>query len=184
MEKQVKREEIYSGKVIKVVVDDVEIDDDVKTKREIVLHNGGACIAIKDVDGKYLMVKQYRYAQQKEMLEFCAGKIEKGENPDDAIIREAKEETGSIVTNVRKFGYIIPTCGYSSEKIYLYYGEVVSKTNQDLDKDERINVYKYSLAEIRQMILDGTIDDAKTIAVLYHIENLGIDKWKQKELHW
>lgn len=176
MENQIKREEVYNGKVIKVVVDDVILDDDVKTIREVVLHNGGACIAIKDSDDKYFMVKQYRYVQNKEMLEFCAGKIEKDENPDDAVIREAKEETGCIVKNVKKFGYIVPTCGYSSEKIYLYYGEVDRKVDQHLDKDERINVYKYSLKEIKEMILDGTINDAKTIALLYHIENSGLDK--------
>lgn len=181
MEKQIKREEIYNGKVIKVVVDDVSLKDGVNTKREVVLHNGGACIAIKDSDGKYFMVKQYRYAHSEEMLEFCAGKIEKGENPDNAVIREAEEETGCIVKNVKKFGYIIPTCGYSSEKIYLYYGEVDRKVNQHLDVDERINVYKYSLEEIRKMVLDGIITDGKTIACLYYIEQLGLDKWVLKK---
>ena len=176
MEKLIKRKEVYNGKVIKVVVDDVCLDDGVKTIREVVLHNGGACIAIKDSDGKYFMVKQYRYAQSKEMLEFCAGKIEKDENPDDAVIREAKEETGCIVKNVKKFGYIVPTCGYSSEKIYLYYAEVDKKVNQHLDIDERINTYKYSLEDIKKMVLDGTICDSKTIALLYYIENLGLDK--------
>lgn len=181
MEKQTNRKEIYNGKVIKVVVDDVIIDDNTPSKREIVLHNGGACIAIKDSDGKYYMVKQYRYVHSQEMLEFCAGKIELNENPDDAVIREAKEETGCIVKNVRKFGYIIPTCGYSSEKIYLYYGEVDSVASQNLDIDERINVTKHSFKEIKDMILDGTITDAKTIACMYHIENLGIDKWRLKK---
>ena len=175
MEKQIIREKIYDGKVIKVVVDDIEMNNGVKAKREIVLHNGGACIAIKDTDGKYFLVKQYRYAHQCEMLEFCAGKIEPNENPDDTVIREAREETGVIVKNVRKFGYIIPTCGYSSEKIYLYYGEVDKTVNQDFDEDEFINVYKYTYSEIKEMILNGTITDAKTIAIMYHIENLGID---------
>lgn len=176
MEKQTKRNEIYKGKVISVVCDDVVLDDGRKTKREIVLHNGGVCIALKDVtDNKYYMVKQYRYAQGKDMLEFCAGKIEKGEEPDPAVLRECQEELGYKAKNVKKFGCITPTCGYSSEKIYLYYGEKDEKVGQDLDVDESIDVYKYSFAEIKEMIKNGLIDDAKTIALILHIEMDGIN---------
>ena len=86
MEKQISRKEIYDGKVIHVVCDDIVTDDNIEAKREVVLHNGGACIALKDEsDGKYFLVKQYRYCHEKEMLEFCAGKIEKGENPDETM---------------------------------------------------------------------------------------------------
>ena len=171
MEKKIKRENIYSGKVITVIKDDVELDDGTQAKREVVLHNGGVCIALKDTDDdKYYMVKQYRYAQQKEMLEFCAGKIEKGEEPDKAVLRETTEELGFEATNVKKYGYISPTCGYSSEKIYLYHGEKGKGVGQDLDVDERIDVYKYSLDEIKMMIKNGIIDDAKTIALVLHIE--------------
>ena len=175
MEKQIKREEIYKGRVINVVSDDVSLDDGSIAKREVVLHRGGACIALQDDDGKYFMVKQYRYPHEKEMLEFCAGKLEEGENPDDAILRESKEELGYSAKDIKKFGYIIPTCGYSSEKIYLYYGKKDKEVGQHLDKDERINVYKYSFKEIKEMIKNGTIDDAKTIALILHIEMEGID---------
>ena len=169
MEKQVKREEIYDGKVIKVVCDDVELDDSTISKREIVLHRGGVCIGLYD-NGYFHMVRQYRYAQQKEMLEFPAGKIELNENPDDAILREAVEETGYSVKNIKSLGYVVPTCGYSSEKIYLYYGEADEYLGQNLDVDERIKTEKYTLEEIKKMIDDGTIDDAKTIALLYKLE--------------
>ena len=99
MEKQISRKEIYDGKVIHVVCDDIVTDDNIEAKREVVLHNGGACIALKDEsDGKYFLVKQYRYCHEKEMLEFCAGKIEKGENPDETIIREA--ESNKIIADM------------------------------------------------------------------------------------
>ena len=80
MERQVNREEIYQGKVIHVVKDEVELDDGSRAYREVVIHNGGVCIALKDGD-KFYMVRQYRYSLGKEMLEFPAGKIEKGEDP-------------------------------------------------------------------------------------------------------
>lgn len=176
MEKQIKREEIYKGKVVSLVVDEVELDNNVIAKREIVLHNGGACIALKDNDGKYLMVRQYRYVHQKEMLEFCAGKLEKGETPDQAIVRETEEELGYTAKNIKSFGYIIPTCGFCAEKIYLYYGEVDKKTSQNFDEDECINVEKYSYQEIKDMIKNKIIDDAKTIAIMYQLELNGIEK--------
>ena len=175
MEKQIKRNEIYTGKIIHVVCDDVVLDDGSTSKREVVYHNGGACIALKDNDGKFFMVKQYRYALGKDMIEFCAGKIEKDENPDDAILRETEEELGYKVKNLKKFAYIVPTCGYCSEKIYLYYGEASERVDRHLDKDERIDLLKYSYKEIREMIRNGEIDDAKTIALMFHLEMEGLN---------
>lgn len=175
MEKQKNRQEIYEGKVIHVVKDGVILDDGTSAVREVVKHNGGVCIALKD-DQYYYMVRQYRYAQSKEMLEFPAGKIEKNENPDDAIIREVEEETGFCAKNIRNLGSIVPTCGYSSEVIYLYYGEVDKYVGQNFDVDERINLEKYTLKEIKEMIKKNIIDDAKTIALLYRLQIEGIDE--------
>ena len=170
MEKLVKRKEIFDGKVIHVVLDEVSLDDGKITNREVAMHRGGVCIGLKHNDS-YFLVRQYRYAQGKEMLEFPAGKIEKDENPDDAVLREAIEETGFEAINVRKVGKMVPTCGYSSEIIHLYLGETGEYRGQNLDADERINVFEYRPEQIRKMIKDGTIDDGKTIALMYHIEN-------------
>ena len=168
MEKQLERKEIYNGKVIRVVKDEVILDDGSKSYREVVLHNGGACIALEK-DGKFFMVSQFRYALGKQMLEFPAGKIEKGEDPAQTILREAIEETGFEVKNLKSLGSIIPTCGYCTERIYLYYGEAGEEVGQHFDPDERIDLKLYSLCQIKEMIKDGMIDDAKTIAIVYHL---------------
>lgn len=168
MEKQVKREEIYEGKVIHVVKDEVELDDGRHSLREVVLHNGGVCIALKK-DERYYMVRQYRYALGMEMLEFPAGKIEKDEDPKEAILREVREETGYTAKNLKAFGYIVPTCGYCSERIYLYYGEADRKLGQQFDPDERIELESYRFDEIEQMIRDSIITDSKTIALMHRI---------------
>lgn len=173
MEKQISSKCIYDGKVIHVVKDEVQLDDKTIAYREVVKHYGGVCIALED-DGYFHMVRQYRYAQAKQMLEFPAGKIELNENPDDAIKREAIEETGYSIKEIKKLGYIIPTCGYSSEKIYLYYGKVDKYLGQNLDIDERIDTEKYSILEIKEMIKKGIIDDGKTIALMYKIELEGL----------
>lgn len=174
MEKLLNRQEIFEGKVIHVVKDDVVLDDGSKAIREVVYHNGGVCIALKD-DDKYFMVRQYRYACDKEMLEFPAGKIEKGEEPDKAIEREAKEETGYEATSIKKMGQVIPTCGYDSEIIYLYYGIAGQNVGQHFDVDERIKLEKYTFAQIKEMIRNNEIDDSKTIALMYKIELEGLD---------
>lgn len=174
MEKQLKREEIYNGKVISVVKDEVSIDNGRTSIREVVIHNGGACIAIKN-GNKFFLVSQYRYAQGAQLLEFPAGKIEKGESPDETILREAQEETGYSVKNLKYFGYIVPTGGYSSEKIYLYYGEADQKVGQHFDTDENLSLKAYTFAELQQLVKDKVIVDGKTIALMYFLKMEGLD---------
>ncbi len=171
MEKKISSKEIYNGKVIRVTVDDVEIDGGNRAKREVVHHRGGVCIALYDPhDRKFYMVRQYRYALSKEMLEFCAGKIEESENIDEAINREVIEETGYSARDIEYYGYIIPTCGYDNEKIHLYFGIADKNPGQHFDADERIELEKYSFKEIREMIKNGVIDDGKTVALMYQME--------------
>ena len=173
MEKNLNRKNIYEGKILTLAKDEVELDDGRKAFRELVLHRGGVCIAMKDGD-QYYMVKQYRYAQGKEMYEFPAGKIEKDEDPFCAIQREAIEETGHEAENITGLGYMIPTCGYSSEKIYLYHGYAGKEVGQDLDEDEDMDVYRFTLSQIKEMVKNGTIDDGKTICLLYKMELEGL----------
>mgnify|MGYP003296201633 CR=1 FL=1 len=131
-------------------------------------------INLKDKDGKFFMVRQYRYVPGVELLEFPAGKIEINENPDNTILRECIEETGYSCKNLRKLDYMIPTCGYSSEKIYLYYGEVDEKVGQHFDVDEDLKLEKYSIEEIKEMVREGIISDGKTICLILKMELEGI----------
>jgi len=176
MEKQIERQEIYDGKIIHVVKDKVLIEKNGNISyREAVYHNGGVCIALKDSDNKFFVVRQYRYVPNDTLIELPAGKIEKDEDPFEAIKREAVEETGRSAKNVKALGYIIPTCGYSNEKIYLYYGEVDEYKGQNLDFDEALDVEKYSLEELEEMIKKEEIVDAKTICLLSRIRLEGLN---------
>ena len=174
MEKRLDRQEIYTGKVIHVTKDKVELDNGTTSYREGVYHNGGACIGLKDKDGKFFMVRQYRYVPGVELLEFPAGKIEINEDPDNTILRECIEETGYSCKNLRKLDYMIPTCGYSSEIIYLYYGEVDEKVGQHFDVDEDLKLEKYSIEEIKEMVKKGIISDGKTICLILKMKLEGI----------
>lgn len=170
MEKKKNSKVIYTGKVVTLVVDDVILDDNRLAKREVVLHRGGCCIALRDPqDNKYYCVRQYRYALKDDMLEFCAGKVEKDEEPIVTVQRECEEELGFSVTNLKSYGYIAASCGYTSEKIYLFSGDVLEKVGTHFDEDENIKCEKYSLKELNEKVKSGEIYDSKTIALLYHL---------------
>ncbi len=175
MEKLVKSKTVYEGRVVSLKVDDVELFDKKLAKREVVVHHGGACIAVKSPRDTYYLVRQYRYAQGEEMLEFCAGKLEEGEDHRETVIREAREELGVEVKDLKYHGYMVPTCGYSSEKIYLYSATATAYLGQDLDEDEYLSTIEASLDEIQAMIADGRITDGKTICLVYHLLNGGTD---------
>ena len=175
MEKFLSSERIYEGKIINVRKDLVEIDDEKSANREIVEHNGGSSIALKNDEGKFYLVRQYRYAQKEYTLEFVAGKLEKGENPTEAIKREAVEESGYSVKNLEYFGYMMPTPAYAEEKIYLYYGEADEYLGQDLDDDEDIELLSYSYEELTRMVKTNEIRDAKTIAMILYLKLYGLE---------
>ena len=93
-EKTLNSKVVYEGKVVTVLKDDVEVADGHKSFREVILHSGGVVIAaLKDSD-TILLVKQYRYPLKHVNLELPAGKLEIGEDPNEACKRELEEETG------------------------------------------------------------------------------------------
>ena len=95
IEKQLGRTDIYKGRIIEVAVDDVELENGAKSKRELVMHPGGVCVAALTEQDEMLFVRQFRYPYQEVVLEAPAGKLERGEDPFEACKREQREETGT-----------------------------------------------------------------------------------------
>ncbi len=177
-EKTIKKEVVYDGHIIQVRKDEVELHDGSKADRELVIHPGGVGIAIEDEEGKFFMVKQYRYGQSKTMIEFPAGKKEKGEEPLTTAKRETVEETGYEGKDFIYLGSLVPTPAYDTEVIELYYAKQGEYKGQHLDDDEDLEVFKMSLEEITEKIVSGEIQDAKTIAMTFLIQ-----KFKEKDRH-
>ncbi len=171
-EKTLKTDVIYEGKIITVHVDDVELPDGTKAKREIVEHSGGVCVAALTDNDELLFVRQYRYPYKRELLELPAGKLEKGENPLEAGIRELEEECGVIAEKVFSLGTLYPTVAYCSEIIYLYGAVGLRSTEQHLDMGEFLSVEKKPLDEAVRMVMDGEISDSKTVALVLKIAKL------------
>lgn len=171
-EKTLKQNIKFSGQLINVRHDEVELPNNKITTREVVEHPGGVAVAMCDEKGDFFLVTQYRYAQQKEMIEFPAGKLEKGENPFVAIQREIAEETGYEGKDFIFLGTMVPTGAYLEERITMYYAKAGKHVGQNLDEDEFIRVTKKSLNEIIEMIFHGEIEDGKTIAMAFMIKTL------------
>ena len=166
MEKKIKENLIYKGRIITLYNDDVICENNKLTKREYVHHNGGAGIlAVKD--DKILLIKQFRYPYNKEIHEIPAGKIELGENPYLTAIRELEEECALKAPSLEELGYIYPTCGYSDEVIYLYLDKEFTLTKTNFDEDENITSKWYTISEVLKMIDNNEIVDAKTLIAIY-----------------
>lgn len=165
-EKTISSKVVYDGKVITVIKDDVEVSDGYKSFREVVLHNGGVVIAAMKDDNTVLLVKQYRYPLKSINTELPAGKLEKGENPDDAAKRELEEETGFKAKYWQSLGYINTTPGICTEKLYLYLAKDLEFVGEHPDEGEVLKCYEYSLDRVFDMIKTGEINDSKTICTL------------------
>ncbi len=165
-ERKINSETIYDGKVVKLVKDEVLCPNGNKSYREIVRHNGGAGVLCITPDNKVLLIKQFRYAYDEMLYEIPAGKLEAGEDPKLAAIRELEEETGMKASNVELLTEMYPTCGYSAERIYIYLALDCIKTQTNLDEDEFIIEEYIDFDKALDMVNDGTIKDAKTICAL------------------
>ena len=174
-EKRIDGECIYDGKIIKVSVDTVELPNGNCAKREVVGHPGGVTVLPLTTDDKIVMVKQFRYPYMEEVLEIPAGKLEYGEDPFEAGVRELREETGAIAQKYVDLGIMYPTPGYCAEKIYIYAATELSFFEQELDEDEFLNFEAVPLADLVEDVMSGRITDGKTqVAVLKAARMLGL----------
>lgn len=165
-EKTLDSKVVYEGKVVTVLRDDVEVADGHKSFREVVLHSGGVVIVALKNDDTILMVKQYRYPLKHVNLELPAGKLEIGENPDEACKRELEEETGYRAKSWKSLGFINTTPGICTEKLYLYLAKDLEFVGEHPDEGEIIKTFEYKLNDVFSMINNGEINDAKTICAL------------------
>ncbi len=165
-EKTLNSKVVYDGKVMTVIRDDVEVSDGHKSFREVVIHSGGVVIIALKNEDTILLVKQYRYPLKQVNLELPAGKLEIGEDPDEACKRELEEETGYRAKNWKSLGYINTTPGICTEKLYLYFASGLEFVGEHPDEGEIIKCFEYKLKDVFEMIKSGEINDAKTICAI------------------
>jgi ADP-ribose pyrophosphatase len=166
IEKTIASRRIYEGRAVNLRVDTVETPDGRRTTREIVEH--ADCIAVVPVDVKdnVLLVKQYRKAAEKELLEIPAGGIEPGEDPVTAVAREMREETGLLPRKIEPLGGFYSAPGYTTEYLYLYLATDMVPMPLTAEDTAEIEVIPVPRHHIPKMITDGIICDSKSIAGL------------------
>ncbi len=166
MEETISNESIYKGRVVELVMRQVLLPNGQMAEREIVVHNGGAGVLALDEDGNCFMVRQFRTAVEKELLEMPAGKLEKNEDPLSCAVRELEEETGCIAGKMEFLGQFLPTPGYDTEVLYLYLATELSQGKINLDEGEFLSTVKLPFKSLYQMALSGQIEDAKTVIAI------------------
>ncbi len=134
-EKQLACRNIYSGRVVRLEVCDVQLPEGRKGTREVVRHNGGAAVLYVK-DNKILLVKQFRFPYGKELYEIPAGKLNKGEDPLSAAARELTEETGCVAKSLTRLCEVYPSPGYTDEIIYVFLADDVTQSKPHPDEVE------------------------------------------------
>jgi len=162
-ETQKSSEKIFSGKLVDLYFDHVELPNGKSSTREWINHPGAVCIIPILPDGNLCLIRQYRYGPRDEFIEIPAGKLETGEDPLVCAKRELQEEIGYIAGKLTFLTNIYPAIGFSNEKMWMYLAEDLQLSNQSLDQDEFLELLPLSLEEAIDLINQGKITDVKTI---------------------
>lgn len=165
-EETISSRSVYKGKILDLKVDDVKLSDGQIAKREIIEHV--PCVTIVPVcdNGNILLIKQFRKAAEKELIEVPAGCIEKGETAEETVVRELQEEAGYKPANLTKIGGFYSSPGYCTEYLHAFIAQNLTKSRLHAEDTDSIEVIEVPLTEALEMIDSGIICDGKTIVSL------------------
>ena len=161
-------QEVYRGKVFSVTHDTVREPGEVTATRDVVRHNGSVVILAVDTstnpnDPGIVLIRQYRHAANKFLLELPAGRIEPGEKLIPAAKRELIEETGYHAKRWSKHVTYYATPGFVSEAMNILFAEDLTLGQAAPEDDERIELHMTPLSEVLRLIHAGKIEDGKTL---------------------
>tara|TARA_Y100000748_G_scaffold293061_1_gene282194 strand:- start:155 stop:694 length:540 start_codon:yes stop_codon:yes gene_type:complete len=154
---------VFEGKLLDVRKDKVTLPNGKNATREWIKHPGAICCIPILPNKKIGLIRQYRYALKKHMIEIPAGKLGRGEDPESCAKRELEEEIGFKANKISFLTNIYPAIGFADEKMWLYIAEDLIKTNIKLDDDEFLEIIPTNLEDAVDMVWSGKITDAKTM---------------------
>ena len=162
---------VYNGHNIRLRVDEVVLPSGKETVREVIEHNGAVAIVAMDIEKNILLVRQFRHAAGKELLEIPAGGIDPGETPEETTRREMQEETGYAPGKLERLGGFYSAPGYASEYLYLFLATELMPARLMAEDTEEIKLVRIPLNDVFELIRKGEIQDAKSIAgLLYYLK--------------
>lgn len=160
------RELKYEGTVIKIYEDTVAVNGH-EAHWDYIHHDGAAAVVPVTEDGKILMVRQYRNALDRVTLEIPAGKVDSPEEPRiECAYRELEEETGFRTEKLELLIRVNTTVAFCDEAIDIFVARNLIPSQQHLDEDEAIDVEKWELSDLLDLIYKGAMTDAKTVAAI------------------
>jgi ADP-ribose pyrophosphatase len=157
---------LFEGPIFQVARDRLGGESGERVVRDVVLHPGGAGALPLFDDGRVALVRQYRHAARRDLLEIPAGRLDAGETPGQAAAREVEEEVGVRVGRLEKLAEFYSTPGFCQEKLFVYLATALAPGTQQPDHDEVIEVVYLPLAEAVRMAREGEVEDSKTIIAL------------------
>lgn len=161
-EKKINDEIVFKGHLLEVHKDEVLCPNGHKSTREFINKGKAACVIALNNDGKFILERQFRYPYDDVIIEFPAGKSDPNEDGKVTAFRELKEETGYEANTLLYLGSTYPSVAYTNEIIDLYFAKDLKMTETHLDENEFVEVFYKSEDEIKEMIVNGQIKDAKT----------------------
>ncbi|MGQ9009528.1 ADP-ribose pyrophosphatase [Bacillus stercoris] len=171
-EKTIAKEQIFSGKVIDLYVEDVELPNGKTSKREIVKHPGAVAVLAVTDEGKIILVKQFRKPLERTIVEIPAGKLEKGEKPEYTALRELEEETGYTAKKLTKITAFYTSPGFADEIVHVFLAEELSvlEEKRELDEDEFVEVMEVTLEDALKLVESREVYDAKTAYAIQYLQ--------------
>lgn len=171
--KTLSRKTVFSCPVFEVSRREIEVSSSRKVERFVVEHPGAVVFLPQSEEGDIYLVKQYRAALERSLLELPAGTLERGEDPLECAKRELAEEVKLQAVTWVRLGELFPAPGFCNEKQHLFLARGLSPAQGELDEDEVIEVVKLTPQEVYQAIEDGEICDAKSIAAILRAQLSG-----------
>jgi ADP-ribose pyrophosphatase len=162
----VSSEKKYSGRVLDLRVDRIRLENGKVTGLEVIEHRGSVVMVPVDADGGIWLVRQYRHAAGREILELPAGSLEAEEDPAACAGRELREEIGMAAGTLTRIGGFFLAPGYATEFMHVFLAGGLHPDRIPSDEDEVLRPEKISLMELRQRLEAGNLEDAKTVAAL------------------
>ena len=157
---------VYNGEFIDIRVDTVRLPNGRETDREIVNHPSSVCVVPVDADRNVILVRQFRKPAGQFLLEAPAGKMQPGEVPEAAAIRELQEEIGHLPGRLQSLGVFFMNPSLSPQCMHAYLTTDLKPSELDADDDEFIELRRVPWTDIPTLIAAGAIQDAKSIAAL------------------
>ncbi|MCW2310453.1 NUDIX domain-containing protein [Rhodoferax antarcticus] len=180
-ERKVSGTVLCRGSFLHVLCDGVELPNGAPATREYVVHPGAVMIVplIEDAPGQFRLVleRQFRYPVNRTVIEFPAGKIDAGEEPFQCAQRELREETGYVAASWARAGMLHPAISYSTEFIDIWFARGLVAGERRLDKDEFLDVFTATPAELMSWCRHGQVTDAKTLVAALWLENVLSGAW-------